>query len=126
MNYDAFLFVHAIRERPWLSMLAAVETALMSAERWPAVSRRAGMFHPGDDAAFRSFLHATRDYLLKEGRTRPDGLSQDQFLLLKPLCRHLVDAGRFPEESLRLFEGLDAWNVQDLPVLDFPERKDRA
>jgi len=105
MHNEAFLFVHTIQKKFWLGMLAAIDAALISAARRP----------PGTDAEFMRFLIATREYLLSEGRERPEGMPDDAFVLLKPLCEHLVSQGRFPHSRLQLFSGLDPWYVGVLP-----------
>jgi hypothetical protein len=116
MQTDAFLFVQAIRSKFWLGMLAAVDSALIAAARWPAAYKR----HPGSDAEFMRFLMATREYLLSEGRLRPAGMDDEHFVMLKPICEHLVSQGRFAHSRLQLFDGLSAWNVgsraHDLPA----------
>lgn len=121
MHYDAFLFVQTIRTRFWLGMLAAVDAALLAAERWPATRRRHGPVQQGTDAEFTRFLADTRDYLVSEGRMRPKDMADDQFLLLKPLCESLVQQGRFPHARLDLFVGLDLWNVRPAPESNQPE-----
>lgn len=106
MHYDAYLFIHAIRNRYWLGMLAAVDAALSGATgaRRDSASRNV-------DAGFLRFLLGTRDYLMSEGRVRPDGMKDDEFLLLKPLCEHLVASGRFPLKRLDLFRDIDPWRL---------------
>lgn len=112
MQYDdAFLFVQAIRTKFWLGMLAAVDAALIAAARWPPAHQRPARFRPGSDAEFMRFLISTREYLLSEGRLRPAGMDDDHFILLKPICEHLVSQGRFPHNRLQLFDGVNAWNV---------------
>jgi len=118
MHNEAFFFVQAIQKKFWLGMLAAIDAALISAAR-----------RPGADAEFMRFLIATREYLLSEGRLRPDNMLDDDFVLLKPLCEHLVSQGRFPHSRLQLFSGLDPWYVGVLPEslqAGTPERKDDA
>jgi hypothetical protein len=126
MQFDAYQFVQQIRGRYWLGMLAAIDTALVSAARWPATSRRAGPVHPGSDAEFMRFLFAAREYLLSEGRVRPDNISDENFLLLKPMCQHLVESGRFPAERLKCFDSVDPWVLKQLPEAAAPEHKRRV
>jgi hypothetical protein len=126
VHYDAFVFIESIRNRFWLGMLAAIDTALLSAARWPTARKRPGPFHPGSDTEFMRFLMATRRYLLSEGRLRPEGLEQDQFDLLKPLCEHLVQTGRFAPDTIKLFDQPGPWNAQAAPNSEAAPRKDRA
>src|SRR5689334_18598057 len=118
MHYDAFLFIEAIRSKYWLGMLGAIDFALTTLERYPAAHNRPGPWQPGSDEGFRQFLLATRDYLLAEGRLRPEDITLEQFLLMKPLCEHLVEQGRFAPDCLALFQvpqaGMTAIAAADL------------
>jgi hypothetical protein len=126
LHYDSYVFVEQIKSRHWLQMLAAVDLALSTVRRYPAVHKRPGPFHPGDDSKYLAFLLATREYLLAEGRLRPLGIDNSMLLLLKPLCEALVAKGRFPPESLDLFSDLDMSKVGALQDLKDALRKDRA
>jgi hypothetical protein len=55
------------------------------------------------------FLVAVRDYLLSEGRVRPQAMDDPEFILLRPLCEHLVRTGRFPQKRLELFPAVSHW-----------------
>jgi hypothetical protein len=124
MHQDSFLFVQAIRTKYWLGMLAAVESALTASLRAPPIHKHPDPLQPGNSAEFRRFLVGARSWLLSEGRAVPDDLPRDQFMLLKPLCEHLVATGRFPNECLRLFDE-NSLHAQRPPAEEFPERKDR-
>jgi hypothetical protein len=127
VHYDAFVFIESIRQRHWLVMLNGIDAALAALERYPAVHKRPGMFHPGSDAAFHAFLLATRTYLLDEGLLRPEGLANDQFMLLKPLCEHLVKEGRFAPDRLKLFAEPQPGELAASAVIGTQlPRKDRA
>jgi hypothetical protein len=127
VHYDAFVFIETIRKRHWLGMLNGVDAGLASLDRYPAVHKRPGMFHPGSDAEFRRFLLATRTYLLDDGLLRPEGLANDQFMLLKPLCEHLVKEGRFAPDRLKLFaEPQPGEFVASAGAGSQPPQKDRA
>jgi hypothetical protein len=130
MQYDAYQFVQSIKTRYWLGMLSAIDSALVAAARWPTTyqTQQQGQLRPGTEAEFMRFLMAAREYLLSEGRLRPEQMSVEHFLMLKPLCEHLVRTGRFPYARLRAFEGLDQWKVgmPPEPTDTDRERKDRA
>jgi hypothetical protein len=119
MDFDAYRFIEQIRARYWLGMLAAIDSALIHIARGPAVQRRSSA-RAGDDVEFMRFLSAARSYLLAEGRLRPAGMSDDQFLLLKPLCDHLVQTGRFATATLGLFQPT-GWPMPQLPASADPE-----
>jgi hypothetical protein len=102
MRYDAYLFVEEIRNKHWLDMLQAVAAALSEAQRETQSAAE-------DDMKFIDFLGGLQQYLLSEGRERPEGIDNATLLLLKPLCEHLVATGRFARECLDLFADLDAW-----------------
>jgi hypothetical protein len=126
LHYDSYVFVEQIKSRHWLQMLAAVDRALDTVRRYPAVHKRPGLFHPGDDAKYLAFLLATREYLLADGRLRPLGIDNSMLLLLKPLCEGLVAKGRFPPERLDLFSELDISQVGILTDMKDALRKDRG
>lgn len=109
MHYDAFLFVQDIRKKFWLGMLASVDAALIAAARGQ-VGKGPRAVHPEAAAEFTRFLLGAREYLLSEGRVRPN-LDDEQFALLRPLCEHLVSQGRFPHDRLQLFAGLERWSM---------------
>ena len=125
MHYEALKFVEAIREKYWLGMLAAIDAALINAARGQP-KRRNDPIYPGGDVEFMRFLIAARVYLLGEGESRPAGLEDVQFLMLRPLCEHLVKQGRFAEKTLRLFANIQPWAAAYRPPEDdITERKGR-
>ena len=104
MTDQAPRFVQEIRSRHWLGMLAAIDIELIEMARAP-LDPRADL---DADFRFMKFLIGAREGLLADGRRRPEGLSDEQFALLRPLCEHLVTQGRFARDSLQSFEGLVA------------------
>lgn len=101
LDNEAYLFIRSLKPKYWLGMLAAIDAELLALARLPA--------NRGGDVEFMRFLIATRAYLLGNGKQRPGGMDDRQFLFLKPLCAHLVARGRFSPDCEALFDGLEPW-----------------
>ena len=119
LHTDAFVFVRAIQTRHWLAMLAATDAAVGQVQR-KAAERESASRH-GERLELLHFLVATRTYLLSDGRLRPEGLDDIQFLLLRPLCEQLVAQGRFAYDCLALFTELPPPGTV-LPIASRPRK----
>jgi len=104
LENEAYLFIQSLKSKHWLGMLAAIDAQLLALARLP-VNR-------GGDVEFMRFLIATRAYLIGDGKQRPAGMDDRQFLFLKPLCQQLVARGRFSPDCEALFDGLHPWAPQ--------------
>ena len=113
---EAYLFIQSLKSKYWLGMLAAIDAELIARARLPA--------YRGGDVEFMRFLIAARAYLIGDGKQRPGGMEDRQFLFLKPLCERLVAQGRFSPECETLFDGLHPWAPQ-LPDQTVTQRKAR-
>ena len=101
LDNEAYLFIRSLKSKYWLGMLAAIDAELLALARLPA--------NRGGDVEFMRFLIAARAYLIGDGKQRPGGMDDRQFLFLKPLCERLVAQGRFSPDCEALFDGLQPW-----------------
>jgi hypothetical protein len=112
LEQELFRFIESIKDKHWLSMLQGIDAVLLRLSRAPIPGSPHYSRLVLSDTEFMFFLIAARKYLLADGRARPDAMADSDFMLLRPLCEHLVQIGRFPPERLECFDSAPHWPAQ--------------